>query len=250
MPHPDPKCLIIDDCTLHRENLAAVFVRHGRSRPAVAWDVPSLFTALRDAIPDIVLVNMDIRDSVAMLRLVKQHCLECKVIVVAVDEDDESEIIKCAEAGVDGYHLKTETLDDLLALMSRVASGESLCSPRVSAILLKRLSALAAQRNTKSDEVPLTTREIQILGMLETGLSNRDIADQLCIALHTVKNHVHSVLGKLGVSSRAEAAALSRSTHHAVHETRSEYEPPIRMSARLEKRSRPHVGGKRSGRAY
>lgn len=61
-----------------------------------------------------------------------------------------------------------------------------------------------------SQELPLTAREIQILRMLEAGLANREIAGRLCIAVHTVKNHVHSVLTKLGVSSREEAAALAR----------------------------------------
>jgi DNA-binding NarL/FixJ family response regulator len=59
-------------------------------------------------------------------------------------------------------------------------------------------------------ELVLTAREIQILRLIESGLSNQEIADHLYIALHTVKNHVHSVLSKLGVSTRAEAAAYAR----------------------------------------
>jgi DNA-binding NarL/FixJ family response regulator len=85
-----------------------------------------------------------------------------------------------------------------------------LVSPRVSGMLLRRLSALAAQQQPVANEAALTPREVQILRMVELGLSNRDIADRLCIAVHTVKNHVHSLLTKLGVSTRFEAAALSR----------------------------------------
>jgi DNA-binding NarL/FixJ family response regulator len=133
-----------------------------------------------------------------------------KVIVLGVSEDDEAGIVACAEAGVAGYHLRTEALDDLLGLIGRVAVGESSCSARVSSILLRRLSALAQQRPPMAKEVVLTAREAQILRMLEMGLSNRDIAAELCIALHTVKNHVHSVLTKLGVGTRAEAAARFR----------------------------------------
>lgn len=59
-------------------------------------------------------------------------------------------------------------------------------------------------------ELVLTAREIQILRMLELGLANQEIADKLCIAVHTVKNHVHNLLTKLGVSTRAQAAALGR----------------------------------------
>lgn len=93
--------------------------------------------------------------------------------------------------------------------MSRVDAGESVCSARVSAILLRRLSALASHRPATTEEMALTAREAEILRMLKLGLSNREIAEQLCIAVHTVKNHVHSLLTKLGVSTRGQAAALA-----------------------------------------
>lgn len=208
---PHAQILILDGCTLQRENLAAVFAVNGTSMPAVAWDLPSLRASVDVATPDIILLNMLTGDSVTVLNSLRETCPHAKVIVVGISEDDESEIVACAEAGVAGYHLRTESLDDLIVLISRVFDGDSLCSPRVSAILLKRLSALAAQRQPVAKELVLTAREIQILRMLEIGLSNRDIAERLCIALHTVKNHVHSILGKLGVSTRAQAVALSRS---------------------------------------
>ena len=208
---PHAKILILDGCTLQRENLAAVFAVNGTSMPTVAWDVPSLHASVDVATPDIVLLNMLTSDNVTLLNSLRETCPHAKVIVVGISEDDESEIVACAEAGVAGYHLRTESLSDLLVLISKVFDGESLCSPRVSAILLKRLSALAAQRQPEARELVLTAREIQILRMLEIGLSNREIAEQLFIALHTVKNHVHSILGKLGVSTRAQAVAVSRS---------------------------------------
>jgi DNA-binding NarL/FixJ family response regulator len=208
-PTPDVRYLIVDDCKLSRENLATIFGAHER---AVAWDLPSLCNALEIA-PQIVLLNMGTRDNRTLLRVVRQTCPDAKVIVVGLSEDDESEIVACAEAGVAGYHLRAESLDDLLTLVSKVANGESICSPRVSAILLRRLSALAAQRRPEVKELVLTAREIQILRMLESGLSNQEIADHLYIAVHTVKNHVHSILSKLGVSTRAEAAAYSRSVN-------------------------------------
>jgi DNA-binding NarL/FixJ family response regulator len=208
---PDAKILILDSCTLQRENLAAVFAVNGNSVPAVAWDVPSLRASVDVATPDIVLLNMLTSENVTLLSSLRETCPHAKVIVVGISEDDESEIVACAEAGVAGYHLRTESLNDLFVLISKVFDGESLCSPKVSAILLKRLSALAAQRQPEAKELVLTAREIQVLRMLEIGLSNRDIAERLCIALHTVKNHVHSILGKLGVSTRAQAVAVSRS---------------------------------------
>jgi DNA-binding NarL/FixJ family response regulator len=207
----DTRILIVDDCTLYRENLATVLAANERATPRVAWDLPSLRCALEECTPEIVLLTMSTRDGVVLLQTVIASSPGAKVIAVGVSEDDESTIVACAEAGVTGYHLRSESLHDLLLLLRKVTHGDYACSPRVAAILLQRLSMLASKRKPGSEELVLTAREIQILRMLEMGLSNRDIADQLCIALHTVKNHVHSVLGKLGVRTRAQAVAVSRS---------------------------------------
>jgi DNA-binding NarL/FixJ family response regulator len=213
-PLRDESILIVDDCTLYRENLAATFALHGTAAPSVAWDLPSLVTALEDTTPSIVLLNIATRGSALLLRAAVEISPNVRMIVLGASEDDESEIVACAEAGVAGYHMRTESLDDLLVLMRKVAAGKSFCSPRVSAILLRRVSALASQRPPAASELVLTAREAQILRMLELGLSNQDIATQLCIAVHTVKNHVHSLLTKLGVSTRAEAAAQSRTIRY------------------------------------
>ncbi|AQA06258.1 DNA-binding response regulator [Mycobacterium sp. MS1601] len=212
------RTLLIDDSTLHRENLAAVLTAGGFAMPALAWDFDSMQQALREMVPEIVLVNMATRDNMTLLRSVREKCPHAKIVVVGVAVEDESVIVSCAEAGVAGYHLRTDSLDDLVSLIGAVSNGEPCCPPKVSAILLKRLSALAAQREPAAKELVLTAREVEILRMLELGLSNREIAGQLCIALHTVKNHVHSLLGKLGVSTRMEAAALSRSSRLASSE--------------------------------
>jgi DNA-binding NarL/FixJ family response regulator len=207
----DPKLLIVDDCKLFRESLMMVFAEKGCVKTSVAWDLPTLFTALTENALDVVLINLDTRDSGMLLQVIFEISPNMKVIVLGVSEDDEAGIVACAEAGVAGYHLRTEALDELLALIRRVADGESWCSARVSAILLRRLSSLAQERTPAVKEVVLTAREAQILRMLEMGLSNRDIAAESCIALHTVKNHVHSLLTKLGVGTRTEAAARFRS---------------------------------------
>jgi DNA-binding NarL/FixJ family response regulator len=218
----DTRVLIVDDSTLFREYLAGVIAARGVVNPSVAWDLPSLMTAIENTKPRVILLNVATRDSTMLLRQALKLSPSVRVIVLDLSEDDESEIVACAEAGVAGYHLRTESLGDLLVLVRKVAAGESLCSPRVSAILLRRLSALASQRQHPADkELVLTAREAQILKMLELGLSNRDIADQLCIAIHTVKNHVHSLLTKLGVSTRAQAAALSRTIRYTEGESRN-----------------------------
>lgn len=204
------RVLIVDDCTLYRDYLVAVVASQGTVTPGVAWDWPSLVAAVESTAPTVILLNMRTRDSAMLLRQALQLSPSSRVVVLGVSGDDESEIVGCAEAGVAGYHLRSDTLDDLVMAIHKVAAGEFLCSPAVSAILLHRLSSLASQRQAPAKDLVLTAREVQILRMLEAGLANREIAEQLCIAVHTVKNHVHSLLTKLGVTSRAQAAALAR----------------------------------------
>lgn len=205
---PDLRVLVVDDCALFRGNLATAIAASG-AIVSVAWDLPTLVTVVRNTFPDVILVNVATADSGTLLDAASSTFPEARLVVLGVSEDDEASIVACAEAGVAGYHTRNQSFEDLLELMAKVATGESFCSPRVSAVLLRRLSDLAAEREPARRELVLTAREAQILQMLRVGMSNRDIADQLCIAVHTVKNHVHSLLNKLGVSTRAEAAALS-----------------------------------------
>jgi DNA-binding NarL/FixJ family response regulator len=205
----DVRILIVDDCTLHRDYLAAALAANGAAAVSVAGDLGTLIVAVQDTALSIILLDVATRDSAMLLGAAVRTNPNAHVIVLGVSEQDESAIVACAEAGVAGYHTRTQSFEDLLVLMGKVAAGESHCPPRVSAVLLRRLSALASEREPASKELILTSREAQILEMIRMGLSNRDIAARLSIAVHTVKNHVHTVLTKLGVSTRAEAAALA-----------------------------------------
>jgi DNA-binding NarL/FixJ family response regulator len=202
--------LIIDDCTLFRENLAAILAVRGISVAGTAWDLPSLVAAFDETDANLVLLNMAAHDSHLLMQTAKDINPGARIIVVGASEDDEQTIIECAEAGVAGYHMRSDSLDDLILLIHTVAGGRSTFPPRVSAILLRRLSNLASQPHPTARDLVLTAREAQILKMLELGRSNREIAARLDIAVHTVKNHVHNLLTKLGVKTRVEAAALSR----------------------------------------
>lgn len=205
------RTLVVDDCTLFRDNLVAMLAVNGFPTPDAAWDLSSLVAALEDSDIRVVLVNMKTRGSALLLKAAMDINPQLRVIAIGASEADEADILACAEAGVAGYHMRSESLPVLIDLIHAAAAGISSCPPVVSAMLLRRLSMLAAQPKTTDRELVLTAREMQILRMIEMGRSNRVIADELAIAVHTVKNHVHNLLTKLGVSTRAEAAALSRS---------------------------------------
>lgn len=204
------RVVIVDDNTVYREYLAHVLAAHGSNSVAGAWDQQSLAATCAQLQPHVVLVNMATKNSDVLLRRALSLGPDARVIVIGVFDDDEAGIVAFAEAGVAGYHMRRETLNNLVHLVHRVAEGGTVFSPRVSAILLRRLSSLASERPAAQSGPDLTAREREILGMIETGMSNRDIAERLSIAVHTVKNHVHSLLKKLGVGTRAQAAAVSR----------------------------------------
>jgi DNA-binding NarL/FixJ family response regulator len=200
--------LIIDDCCLYREGLASIIKREPDVADIVcAHDWPSILSSLQQDVPDLVLVNLASVDSHALISGVRDVSPSSLIIAIGV-EDAEHEIVACAEAGVAGYLLRSEPFSCLMQLIRRVIAGEAVCSPRMTAAVMRRLADLAGERR----RIPvLTERENQILRLLDSGLSNQQIADQLCIEVRTVKNHLHNLFGKLGVSRRGEAVAAFRS---------------------------------------
>lgn len=206
--------VIVDDATLNRECLAAQLALHGVAA-TTAWDLPTLLSEVDRAAPDAILLNIDTPDSTTLLQLGVDLDRKVRIIVYGLSTDRESEIVSCAEAGVAGLHLRTESFDHLLTLTASSADGRAQCSPEVSAILLRRVYAFAAQANPDATTDVLTRREIEILELIEQGLTNQQIASRLSLTVHTVKNHVHNLLGKLGVASRSEAVTVFRATKYA-----------------------------------
>jgi two-component system, NarL family, nitrate/nitrite response regulator NarL len=204
------RVLIVDDvrlcqegitCILKRvEEIAVVDVGAGRGE----WPAK-----VRENCPDIVLLRVDMPDSIGLLRSIVAESPGVKVVVLGVPETEEA-IIRCAEAGVAGYLTRDGSLADLMSTLHSIARGEMLCSPRISATLLRRVAALAAERQPWTGSTHLSARERQILHLIDGGLPNKEIAKRLCIDVQTVKNHVHNILEKLRVHRRGEAAARMR----------------------------------------
>lgn len=210
----DVRVVIVDDGRLARECLEAQLSAHD-VEAVCAWDLESLLGEMDRRVLNVVLLNITTRDSDTLMHVSLDLTPAVRVIVFGLSADRESEIESCAEAGVAGLHLSSESFEHLLGLIHSANEGQALCSSAVSAILLKRVYAFARQEDLELKEPLLSPREKQILELLEAGLSNQQIASRLCLTLHTVKNHVHSLLTKLGVSTRAEAGTLNRAMRYS-----------------------------------
>jgi DNA-binding NarL/FixJ family response regulator len=233
--------LIIDDSCLHREALASVVRRMDWSGTVLtAADAEAGVRCVRTSRPDVVLLNVATLASMAMLGAVMAAAPQVRVVAVGITEAHD-EVIACAEAGVAGYLLRSETLDDLTATVHSVLRGETRCSPRIAATLLRHVTTLASERHRPAELGPLTPRERQIVLLIDQGLTNKQIAESLCIEVPTVKNHVHNILEKLRVRRRGEAAARMRSARvpvsadsrdHRVWITRAQEPVPGQRTAR------------------
>lgn len=211
---PAVRVLIVDDCRLSSECLTAQLAEQHVSA-VCASDLESLLSQTGRTDWDVVLVSVNAQDSDTLLHVSLDLKPSVRVIVFGLAENKQSEIVACAESGVSGIHLNSESFEHLLELIhDRAKPGKAACSTTVSAILLKNDYAIARSENPALEAPLLSPREKQILELLEAGLSNQQIATRLSVTIHTVKNHVHKVLTKLGVSTRAEAVASNRARRY------------------------------------
>jgi len=160
--------------------------------------------------PDIVFVDVSMPNGLQLVHDLHRVAPDAAVVATAVAETD-GEIAACAEAGVAGFVTRDQSFPEAVHVLKSVFCGESPCSPRTAAALLRRVAVLSAQREPPGPPDGLTSRERQVAGLIARGRSNKEIARELCIEVSTVKNHVHHMLEKLGVRGREEAAARVRS---------------------------------------
>jgi len=200
---PVIRVFIVARVRLYRDGLAAVLPR--REGIAVVGTAESWEAGAREVQalrPDIVLLDMTVAEGADAIREIVAGAQGARVVALAVPES-EREVVAYAEAGVSGYVTREQSVPDLVAAIESTARGHVACSPRVAAALLHRVTAMS---NASAADPRLTRRETEIASLLDEGLSNKEIAQRLCIERATVKNHVHNILEKLEVRSRFDVA--------------------------------------------
>jgi DNA-binding NarL/FixJ family response regulator len=171
--------------------------------------------AIIECEPDVLLLDIEMPGGLALVHAIHDAPPSPKVVAFAVSDSDAA-LVDYIEAGIAGYVTRDGSLSEIVATVESVGRGETIVSPRIAASLFQRLAEQRRRNVVVATAAPseLTSREAQILGLIEQGMANKEIARTLGIELATVKNHVHHVLEKLKVARRGQAAARARSTTH------------------------------------
>lgn len=210
------RILIVDNQALFREGLRTLLsVRPDLEVIGEAGDGKEAIQMAAQLQPDIILMDlrMPVLDGVAATRRIAATNPDCRIIVLTTFDDDEH-IFDGLRAGAVGYLLKDVPSEQLVEAIRATARGESFLQPSVAAKVVAEFARLAVnQPSTAGRQAlvePLSERETEILQALATGASNKEIAAKLFIAEGTVKNHITSILGKLNVRDRTQAALKAK----------------------------------------
>ncbi len=209
------RILLADDHELFREGLASLI----NAQPDLkvvghASDGLEALLLARDLRPDLIVmdIQMPVCDGLEATRLIRAVWPEARIVILTVHDEDEK-LFEAIRAGATGYILKNTNSAAFLRDVRGALAGEAALPPKLAARLLQEFARLPARRPASdlppSDSSDLTHREREVLDLIAAGASNKEIAAQLSLSLHTVKSHVRSILNKLHAVNRRQAARLA-----------------------------------------
>lgn len=204
------RILVADDHTVVRAGLRALLERHEHLRVvAEASTGEEAVEKAKEWRPDVAV--LDIRmpglSGIEACRQITQKVEGCKVIILTSYAEDEL-LFAAIQAGASGYVLKRIGDNDLVQAIDRISRGESMLDPAMTATVFAEMRKMNDAQHTAAFS-ELTSQELSVLTLVAQGLTNRQIAVKLYLGEGTVRNYVSSILGKIGVSNRAEAAAYA-----------------------------------------
>ena len=171
-------------------------------------DVDNLIRTIGETGAEIVLLDLELERThgVDALRVVRENAPDVKVIIYT-SHDEEDRIVQAAELGVDGYLLKGCGQRELVNAIESVSTGGIALESTVAGKLMQHMNRRSNE--SEADNVRFSKREAQVLKLLASGKTNRDIGETLFISESTVKFHVHAILNKLDASNRTEAVSIA-----------------------------------------
>jgi DNA-binding NarL/FixJ family response regulator len=201
------RVVIVDDQTIVREGIRALLrIAGGVEVVGEAADGEQALAVIATAEPDVVLldVRMPKLDGIGVLEALGAAADAPPCIVLTTFDEDEL-LLKAIARGARGFLLKDVSLEQLAGAIRTVAEGGSVVTPAVADRVVKGLARLGGGFEKLGRPEPLSKREVEVLRMMATGCNNREIAAACFVAEGTVKNHVSSILTKLGVRDRTRA---------------------------------------------
>ena len=204
------RVMIVDDHTLFRSGLSELLERRGIEVCAAVGDGEEGCRRAAELEPDVVLLDLRMPelDGLSVLERLAALDLGCAVVMLTTSSD-ERDLVTSLRSGARGYLLKDMEPDQLVDALAAVADGETVVAPEMTSVLAKVVKGDAPESGRPNRFSALTPREFEILRHLAEGQSNKEIGRDLGITDGTVKLHVRSILRKLEVRSRVEAAVIA-----------------------------------------
>jgi DNA-binding NarL/FixJ family response regulator len=205
---PPPRVFVLSGIRLLRDGLAFALSRQPSVEIVGSADATASPHEVSLHRPDVLLIDISSATMLESSILFRRAMPDVKIVALGVAEI-EPVVLACAKAGVSGFVYPQGSASDVVTAVHSAVRGELICSPRTAGMLLNRVSNLGARGADASGDA-LTPREQEVMTFVNEGLSNKQIATLLGIRDATVKNHMHSILAKLRVRRRGEAAAQLR----------------------------------------
>ncbi len=206
--------LLIEDNRLLREGLSVLLKAQADLRVLASPGNSDAVTKARRMKPTLILLDLGLRSqhSLRLLKLLTKSAPTARVIGMDLLPVQE-ELVQYVEAGVCGFVLKDATFDDLLRTIRSVARGSNVLPPTLTGSLFSQIVDQAARKRKGNPFalVRMTRREREVISLIAEGLSNKEIARRLHLAVDTVKSHVHNILEKLALHTRLEIASYAHS---------------------------------------
>ncbi len=212
MARDSTKVLIVDDHPVFRDGLRQCLEARKTLRVVAAvGGSEDMWKALRaHGRPDLILMDIEMPggSGIELTRALREQHPDVRVVMLTAFSDSER-VFSALKAGAVGYLLKNVTPDEIRATVERAAAGEPMLSGEIAGRVLREFERERAEERDRTQLAALTPREEEILKLLATGDSNREIAQRLFISEQTVKNHVANIFRKLEVNDRTKAALLA-----------------------------------------
>lgn len=197
---PSPRLLVVGDIALFREGIGAGLERTGRFEVVGAVDIERALEIVAEAAIDVVVLDTSRHPAAEQARELAAVCPDVKIVAFGVGGVEDT--LAYAEAGVRAFVDEDGSVEQISEAAATAARGRSVCPPALTGRLLDRLAEIGRTQAPRRNE-RLTAREDEVARMVADGLSNKQIARQLCISPATVKNHVHMILGKFDLPRRS-----------------------------------------------